>query len=430
MLMAQTDIITHLLDRIAEVRRNLGNDEIPSIPANAPFADLLDSMGMVELLGMLADDCGVSPPVIEECAERRFGTVAELSAAMIAAGLNIRFAAGLGAARESQRTAPRATAEQEESAAWLAGVTVRLPEQVQFASELDLLLHRPIGWMERHTGIRSRRLWMNEDPIHAAAECGRVCMDECRMLSHDVGALLVTSEAPPRLVGLAADVHHRLNLAPHVLTLEIGGACTGFLAALHLGRRLLPHTGAVLILAVEAPSRYLKAKPSPAGEAAALFGDAAAAVLLRSDSPTVAAIPVGDVKLTCHGESVDLIRVESTAGGMELRMDGPAVATRAVRAMTKHVRELVRENGLAMTDLEGVIVHGGNGRMPALIARQLGLPAERAVSSTADAGNLGSASLPAAWASLASQPRGPVVWTAAGAGLMSGAVLTGTPRKK
>ena len=111
-------------------------------------------------------------------------------------------------------------------------------------------------------------------------------------------------------------------------------------------------------------------------------------------------------------------------------MDGPALASRAVRAMAQAVRAVTRDHGLCVSDLEGVVVHGGNGRMPALVARELGLPIERVFSCTADTGNLGAASLPASWAALPSPPHGPVVWTGVGAGLVSGAALTGTVRKK
>jgi 3-oxoacyl-[acyl-carrier-protein] synthase III len=57
-------------------------------------------------------------------------------------------------------------------------------------------------------------------------------LQEARLLEEEVGALLVTSEAPPLLSGLAAAVHHRLGLRPQTPALEVGGACTGFLAAL------------------------------------------------------------------------------------------------------------------------------------------------------------------------------------------------------
>jgi 3-oxoacyl-[acyl-carrier-protein] synthase-3 len=107
-------------------------------------------------------------------------------------------------------------------------------------------------------------------------------------------------------------------------------------------------------------------------------------------------------------------------------MEGRALATRAIRSMADAVRGLVAAHGLALERLEGVLAHGGNGRMPALLARQLGLPAERVWSEAKRVGNLGAASLPAAWAARPAV-RGPVAWAAVGAGLTAAAALTGEP---
>src|SRR5258708_4994128 len=190
------DLAAHLLDRIAEVRCNLGYEAEGPATMDARFADLLDSMGMVEFLGIVADDCGVSPTAIEECTERRFGTIAELAEAMGQAGLVAEF----GTARTGhERAAPRGAAQRVTGASWLAGVTVRLPVVVQPAADLDALLHQPTGWLEKHAGIRSRRIWGHEDPIQAGVASCRVCMEKCRVLPGEIGALLVTSEAPPRL---------------------------------------------------------------------------------------------------------------------------------------------------------------------------------------------------------------------------------------
>jgi 3-oxoacyl-[acyl-carrier-protein] synthase III len=63
--------------------------------------------------------------------------------------------------------------------------------------------------------------------------------------------------------------------------------------------------------------------------------------------------------------------------------------------------------------------------MPALLARRLGQATERVWSEAARVGNLGAASLPAAWAVHSPSPHGPVAWVAVGAGLMWGATITG-----
>jgi 3-oxoacyl-[acyl-carrier-protein] synthase III len=63
--------------------------------------------------------------------------------------------------------------------------------------------------------------------------------------------------------------------------------------------------------------------------------------------------------------------------------------------------------------------------MADLLARQLSMPPERVWSETATTGNLGTASLPVAWAAHQPVEAGPVAWSAVGAGMTWGAALTG-----
>jgi 3-oxoacyl-[acyl-carrier-protein] synthase III len=128
--------------------------------------------------------------------------------------------------------------------------------------------------------------------------------------------------------------------------------------------------------------------------------------------------------LGTNGAAGSLLRVEYEASrGAALHMDGPPLAQRAVRAMADAVRQMSARHGLNVEQLAAVVAHGGNGRMPALLARRLALPVERVWSETARTGNLGSASLPVAWASHDGPIRSPVMWTAVGAGLQWGAAL-------
>jgi len=106
-------------------------------------------------------------------------------------------------------------------------------------------------------------------------------------------------------------------------------------------------------------------------------------------------------------------------------MRGTELAASAIHVMADSVEALAKRHGIEVAQLAAVIAHGGNGRMPALLARKLGLPPERVWSETAVTGNLGSASLPVAWAA-PPPPNGPVIWTAVGAGLAWGAALTGS----
>jgi 3-oxoacyl-[acyl-carrier-protein] synthase-3 len=412
------DVEALLLERLRQVQRGLGVAAVCA-DAGVRFADAVDSMGLVEFLALVADDFGVSGTAIEQAAGRRFGTVAELAAALAAAGLH-----------PVDRPVPAEAADPQPPgvpAVWLAATAVRLPATRQTAAEVDALLGRPAGWLAEHAGIQQRGVWAAEDPLDQAARAAAECLEQASLPLGAVTALLVTSEAPPLPVGLAAALHHHLGLSPSIPALEIGGTCTGWLAALWVARRLLAPSSVALVVAVEAPSVWLTTQPGPAGEAAALFGDGAAACVLAGSAAGPRPLALRDVLLETDGASGPLLRVGRTDGGCcELAMDGPALAQRAVRGMARAVQEVCRRHGIAVSQLDAVAAHAGNGRMVAVLARHLGLPVERLHSATAQAGNLGSASLGAAfWQAgrVAAPAQRWVAWTAAGAGLQWGAAL-------
>jgi 3-oxoacyl-[acyl-carrier-protein] synthase-3 len=413
------DTTVHVLRRLNEVRQRLDREAMPVDDPNTRFADAVDSMAMVEFLAVLAEDYGVTVREIEECIGHRFGTVVEVAARLYAAGWIP------GGKRDPSRSAAAAVPRY---IGWLAGTAARLPDATQSAASINQALHRPAGWLERHAGIEQRRLWAKQDPLAASAEVGRACLDQAGLRTQEVAALLVTSEAPPLLTGLAAALHERLGLEPTTAALEIGGACNGFLTALWTAQGLLHQRDVVLVVTVEAHTHYLQLQPGPAGENAALFGDAAAATVLCREPRGREPIPLAPVFLGRDGSGAGLLQLEPSRSGVELRMKRIKLASRAMEAMADSVGDLTRRYGLDVSDVAAIVAHGGNGRLPRLLARKLGLPPDRVWSETPQTGNLGSASLPVAWASRRPRPAGPVIWTAVGAGLTWGAVMVGEPR--
>ncbi len=164
------DLTFHLLDRLRQVRQNLGLDDGTPVDPGAALGDVLDSMAMVEFLALLAEDCATQAAAIEECVGRRFGTVEDLAAALQKAGLS-------PPRGEGRLTAQRLV---------LAATAVRLPERVQPAAEVDAALSRPAGWFASHAGIRGRRLWAEQDPLTSAAEAGRACLKQAGVLPEEV----------------------------------------------------------------------------------------------------------------------------------------------------------------------------------------------------------------------------------------------------
>ena len=415
--MNQPDLLAYLLGRIRSVQEGLGLESAASLEGSALFADLLDSMAMTEFLTAVAGDCRTSPGTIEQCAHHRLSTVAALAERLASAGIfpTESTAAPLPREAQGERTAPQA---------FLAGAAACLPAAVQPAAEINRILNRPDDWLQRHAGIIGRRVWAQEDPLAAALQAATQALMQGNLTVERVDALLVTSEAPPLLAGLGAALHARLRLPSTAVALEVGGASAGFLMALWTGQALLAQNKTVLLVAVEAPSRYLRLQPGDAGEAAALFGDAAAAAVLCRTPSAGDCLAVHRIVAGADGNAAHLLQLQAApAGGVELHMKGIELAGRAVNTMAENVTRLVREHAIAPGDLTGVIAHGGNGRMPALLARKLGLAAERVWSTTPRTGNLGSASLPVTWALHHPKPAGLLAWTSVGAGLVHGAAL-------
>src|SRR5207245_2581425 len=226
----------------------------------------------------------------------QFGTVAELAAAMSREAILPRGHSG-------PVSSPAGSAKSQRGAVWgwLAATAVRLGDTAEPASAIDSALRRPEGWFESHAGIQQRRVWKEQDPLAAATAAGREALECAGVNPSQVAALLVASEAPPLLLGLAAALHHRLELPPRAVAVEVGGACTGFLAALWTAQGLLTRHEIILVLSVEAATRFLRVEPGAAGEAAALFGDAAAATVLCGSPLGANAVPLAEIVLASDG---------------------------------------------------------------------------------------------------------------------------------
>jgi 3-oxoacyl-[acyl-carrier-protein] synthase III len=426
--------LDQLLAMLQAVRTRLGQE--PDATPDTPFAEALDSMGMAEYLADLADELGLTVAALEQRVGRRFTTVADLAR-------TLQQVAAPTVVGQASPLVPGQAGTLVLRPSWLCATVAYLPNRRQPAHERDLLIGRPPGWLQRHAGIRSFSCWGEEDPLTAAQQCGRACLARAGLEAREVGALVVTATAPPLLAGLGACLHHRLGLPGQAIPLEVGGGCCGFLSAVWTAHHLLSRMDDVLILSVEAPGRWLSLVPGPAGETASLFGDAAAACLLSTRARGGGARPLCEVTVRAEGGRAALLQAVHTSGrGVEIQMEGVELAAWAVETMAEQVRSLSDRQGLTPEQLAGVVPHAGNGRLPGLLAHYLDLPVERILSTTAETGNLGSASLPVAAASRAAADAvgpgtrrvaadlvraaaAPLVLVAVGVGLLSGAALLG-----
>lgn len=303
--------------------------------------------------------------------------------------------------------------------AYLHGFGMHVPERVVTNAEIAVRVGRTAEWIESVSGIRERR-WASSATSVAdlAVAAARDCLARKRVEASALGLLIVAGgSAQPGFPGPAAEVAARLGL-DSTPALDVPLASAGALFGLAIAAQMAGHVGDVLVIGAEKMSAILEAYPLDPNTAI-LFGDGAGAALV---SARPGRWEILDAVLHSDGQFRDVLAFDWTS---PLRMNGLSVILQAARKLPSAIEEVLARQNVAAADVAAVLLHQANQNLLLRVAKSLGVPSERVFSNVARYGNTSSASLliaAAEW-SLGNPPRGPVVFSAFGAGLHWGALL-------
>jgi 3-oxoacyl-[acyl-carrier-protein] synthase III len=310
------------------------------------------------------------------------------------------------------------------------------PERVVPSAEIEARLGLEPGWIARRTGIVERHYAAEGQALtDIAFAAGEMALADAGIDRSQIALLLLATSTPDNPLPPSAPLlAHRLGLAG-AGGIDMAGACAGFIYALTLADAFVRVQGApVMVVAANVLSRRINPQERASS---VLFSDAAAAVVLVPTSE--AGTGVLGAKLAAGGDSYDLIKI--AAGGScrpfaadvaveETLMtiaDGRAVFAKAVAMMVETAREALQRAGLTIDDIDLFVPHQANARIIAATARQLGVPADKIVSTVAHFGNSSAATIPFTLSSAAHaggvQRGARILMCAAGAGLTGGGVV-------
>lgn len=274
--------------------------------------------------------------------------------------------------------------------AGVVGLGVALPEQAVSSDSIAERLGVPPGWIERRTGIASRRRAGTETTVRdLATSAARAALDDADVEAAAVDLVLVATLSADEITPNAApQVAHALG-AHRAGAADIGAACTGFISALTFGAGLIEagRADTIVVIGAEVISRHIDPDdPSTAG----LFGDGAgAAVLVAGDRGRV-----GRAVLGSDGAAAPYIIAPRDTGLVQ--MDGHETFKRAVTTLSANAIEAVGANGLELEDIALFVLHQANGRILSAVADSLGVDRERVLNTIGDVGNTSAASVPLA----------------------------------
>jgi 3-oxoacyl-[acyl-carrier-protein] synthase III len=305
--------------------------------------------------------------------------------------------------------------------AGIVGLGATLPPDAVPSDTIADRVGVPHGWIERRTGIASRRRAAPDARVSdLAADAARAALADAAVDAADVDLVLVATLSADEITPNAApQVAHAIG-ATSAGAADIGAACSGFVTGVTFAASMIEAARAerVLVIGAEILSRHTDYDDR---STAGLFGDGAGAVLL---APREAGT-IGQSVLGADGAAAPYILAPRDTGLMH--MDGHETFKRAVRTFVNNAIETVAANDLELDDIDLFVLHQANGRIVSAVAEGLGVEPERVIDVIAEVGNTSAASIPLALAE--ARERGlledgaKVLLGAVGAGFTWGAVV-------
>jgi 3-oxoacyl-[acyl-carrier-protein] synthase-3 len=319
--------------------------------------------------------------------------------------------------------------------AHVTGWGMAVPDHILTNADLEKMVDTTHEWIVERTGIHERHVAeKHESTFTLATRAGLGALASTRLDATDLDLIIVASASPEHLFPATACLVQDTLGATKAGAFDLSAACSGFIFGVHMAAQAI-RTGAIdnaLVIGAETLSRLVNWEDR---STCVLFGDGAGAFVLQASNH-----PGGVLSglMRSDGSGGDLLSVP--AGGSRLpasletihrnqhkiHMNGREVFRFATRVMASATREVVRDAGLTLDDIELFIPHQANLRIIEAAARGLHLPLERFMINIERYGNTSSASIPIAVCEAVQQGRvhagDHLVLVGFGAGLTWGAL--------
>jgi 3-oxoacyl-[acyl-carrier-protein] synthase-3 len=315
----------------------------------------------------------------------------------------------------------------------IIGCGSHLPRHVVSNQDLAQKVDTSDEWITQRTGIRSRHIaGPDENTSDLALAAARKAMDDAGITADQIDLIVLATTTPDHTFpATATRIQAALGMT-HGMAFDLQAVCSGFVFALAVADNFirLGQARTALVIGAETFSRILDWEDRTT---CVLFGDGAGAVVLQAADSEGTSDDRGVLSTHLHsdGRYYDILWVDggpsSTQSTGHVRMAGQEVFRQAVSRLSEVVREALDATGLKAADIDWLVPHQANKRIIDGIARKLGLPPDRVVSTVDHHGNTSAASIPLALAEAMGdgriKPGDLVLMEAIGGGLSWGAAL-------
>jgi 3-oxoacyl-[acyl-carrier-protein] synthase-3 len=312
----------------------------------------------------------------------------------------------------------------------MLGVGAYLPTHVLTNAELAKRVDTSDEWIRERTGIRQRHIAADgERTSDLAIAASRQALQAAGREAKDVDLIIVATTTPDlTFPATAARVQAALDVHQGA-AFDLQAVCSGFIFALATADNFLARGQAktALVIGAETFSRLLDWEDRGT---CVLFGDGAGAVVLEAQADA-GERGVISTFIRTDGRMHDLLYVDGgpsqTQTTGKVRMIGNAVFRQAVEHISGAMLEACARAKVPIDAVDWFVPHQANQRILDGVARKLGIPVEKVVSTVALHGNTSAASVPLALNAAVEdgriKPGQLVLMEALGGGLTWGAAL-------
>ena len=269
----------------------------------------------------------------------------------------------------------------------VAGTGSYLPERILTNDELSQMVDTSDEWIVTRTGIRERRIAAEgEFTSHMASKAALKALEQAGMTAREIELIVVATITPDTPTPATACYVQQQLGAVNAVAFDISAACSGFLYAMKICKRLISD-GAfknALIIGAEKLSTVTNWEDRAT---CVLFGDGAGAAVLRRALPGE-----GSIVATEMGTDGNLTHLLEIPGGGSaspitednvnlhthtLNMQGKEVFKITVTRMKEAAEKVIERAGWKAEEIACVIPHQANLRIIDAIADRLAVPNER-----------------------------------------------------
>lgn len=296
----------------------------------------------------------------------------------------------------------------ERAGAEILAVEYFLPAKVETNEQLrELFPHWDIDNLSKKTGVFQRHIAAQDECASDLAYQACVRLFEATQVSPpEIDGLIVCTQSPDYVMPPTSTLlQHRLGLSKKVAAFDYTLACSGYVYGLATCRAFIESglLKCILLVTCDTYSKYIR--PDDRGPRT-LFGDGAAATLVRRGTPGICEVELatdgsgGDKFIVrgggCRNGSGACPQTELKKDAKYIEMDGFGVLSFVKKEIPSFTENLLAKARLCREDVDLFIFHQASKISLDQVSQILAIPPEKTFINFENIGNTGSSSIPIA----------------------------------